>query len=299
MIIGEIFYWVLNMSLVASLTGTVILLIRGIKRIPRRVVCILWAIPLVRMMIPVGLSGRYSLMSFISGFTTKTVTVYEKPHITATNCIMAADSYFPITYKVNILENVMKTGFFVWVVVALALIISLILVYSSTMRELKNAEHIRDNIFVSDKVNTPAVYGVLRPRVILPAAEMDRYVLLHEKAHIKRCDNMWRILAISVACIHWFNPLVWLFLKLYIKDTELACDEAAISKLPRAEHKEYALTLLRHTEARTVYASPFGGAVVKTRIERILSYKKLSVLSAIAFIALTLFIAYFLLANSI
>ncbi len=296
---GDIFYWVLNMSLTASLTGTVILLLRCIKRIPRRVICILWAIPLIRMIIPVGLSGRYSLMSFVSNFTTRTVTVSEKPHMTATNCIMAADEYFPITYKVNVLEDVMRVGFFVWVTLGLALIIALILIYTATMKELRDAVHIQDNIYVSDKVNTPAVYGIIKPRIIFPSRETDNYVLLHEQTHIKRLDNLWRIIAIVVACVHWFNPVVWLFLRLYMKDGELACDEAVISKLPRREHKEYALTLLRYTEARTVYASPFGGAGVKTRIERILSYKKLSVFSVVAFIILIVFIAYFLLTNSI
>ncbi len=296
---GDIFYWVLNMSLTASLTGTVILLLRCIKRIPRRVICILWAIPLIRMIIPVGLSGRYSLMSFVSSFTTKTVTVYENPHLTSTNHIMAADEYFPITYKVNVLEDVMRVGFFVWVTAGLALIIALILVYTATMKELRDAVHIQDNIYVSDKVNTPAVYGIINPRIIFPSRETDRYVILHEQTHIKRLDNLWRIIAIVVACVHWFNPVVWLFLRLYMKDSELACDEAVISKLPRREHKEYALTLLRYTEARTVYASPFGGAGVKTRIERILSYKKLSVFSVVAFIILIVFIAYFLLTNSL
>ena len=297
---GDIFYWVLNMSIVASLSGAAVILLRCIKRIPRRAVCFLWALPLLRMLVPVGLSGRYSLMSLISRFTTRTVTVYEKrpASLTMTNCIMAADEYFPITYKVNVIEDVMRTGFFVWITVALALMIALTLIYFSTMKELRDAENIRDNIFVSDKVATPAVYGVIKPRIILPTKETDRYVLLHEQAHIKRRDNLLRIIAITAACVHWFNPLVWLMFKLYISDSELACDEAVLSRLPRAEHKEYALTLLRYTESKTVYASPFGGAGVKTRIERILSYKKLSLLSAISFVILIAFTAYFLLTNS-
>lgn len=295
---GDIFYWVLNMSLVATLTGIFILLLRSIKRIPRRIVCILWAIPFIRMIIPIGLSGRYSLMSFISRFTTRTVTVTERPQTSMTNCIMAAEDYFPITYKVNVLEDVMNICFYLWATVALALIIALVMIYLSTMKELRSAKNIRDNIFVSDKVTTPAVYGIIKPRIIFPSTKTDKYVILHEQAHIKRQDNFWRIVAITVACIHWFNPLAWLFLKLCLRDGELACDEAVMASLPRAEHKEYALTLLGYTEAKTVYASPFGGAGVKTRIERILSYKKLSLFSALSFVILIVFAAYFLLTNS-
>lgn len=295
---GDIFYWVLNMSLSASLVGIVILFLRSIKRIPRRIICILWAIPAIRLMIPIGFSGKYSLMYLISSFTTKTVTVYERLHLTATNYIMAADEYFPITYKVNIVEDVMNVGFFVWITVGLALIIALMLLYRATMKELSDAKHIRDNIYLSEKVNTPSVYGVFKPRIVFPSANTERYVLLHERMHIKRRDNLLRIIAISIACVHWFNPLVWLFLKLYLTDTELACDEGVLSRLPRKQHKEYALTLLSYTETRTLYASPFGGAGVKTRIENILSYKKLSVFSAIAFTLLIIIAAYFLLTNS-
>lgn len=297
---GDIFYWVLNMSVVAALTGIIILLLRSIKKIPRRSIRLLWAIPLIRLLVPVGLSGRYGLMSLISRFTTRTVTVYEKTPATLsmTNCIMAADEYFPITYKVNVIEDVMRTGFFVWITVALALMIALILIYFSTLKELRDAENIGDNIFASYKVSTPAVYGVIKPKIIFPTKDIDRYVLLHEQQHIRRRDNLWRMIAMTAACIHWFNPLAWLFLKLYISDCELACDEAVLSKLPRTEHKEYALTLLRYTESKTVYASPFGGAGVRTRIERILSYKKLSLFSVISFAVLVLFIAYFLLTNS-
>ncbi len=295
---GDIFYWVLNMSIVASLTGIIILLLRSVKRIPRRVICFLWALPLVRMLVPIGVSGKYSLMSIISRFTTRTVTVTEQPYTTMTNCIMAAEDYFPITYKVNIIEEVMRVGFFVWITVALALIIAITLIYFSTMKELRGAERIRDNIFVSDKVSTPAVYGIIKPRIIFPKWDNDRYVLLHEQMHIKRQDNLLRIIAVSAVCLHWFNPIMWLFLKIYIGDCELACDEAVISKLPRTEHKGYAMTLLHYTEARTVYASPFGGAGVKTRIERILSYKKLSLFSTLSFVILIAFTVYFLLTNS-
>ena len=163
---------------------------------------------------------------------------------------------------------------------------------------ITDAGRIRDNIYYSDKVNTPALYGIIKPKIIFPTNDIDKYVLLHEQAHIKRRDNLLRIIAVTAACIHWFNPLVWLMLKLYISDSEIACDEAVIAGLPRGEHKEYALTLLRYTESRTVYASPFGGTGVKTRIERILSYKKLSLFSVVSFVILIALTAYFLLTNS-
>jgi bla regulator protein BlaR1 len=61
----------------------------------------------------------------------------------------------------------------------------------------------------------PLVWGIVRPRLLLPAAARDwsgeqlRSVLLHELAHVKRRDTLAQLL-VQVACaVHWFNPLVW------------------------------------------------------------------------------------------
>lgn len=106
--LGEICYWIFNMSITASFMGLIILLIRRIKFIPHRVTVFLWLIPFIRMTVPFGINSPYSLMSLISKFTTRTVTVFQPADDIAfsyTNSIMAAKSYDPITYKVNILER--------------------------------------------------------------------------------------------------------------------------------------------------------------------------------------------------
>ena len=69
----EVFYWVFNMSIAAAITGVMVMLVRLVKRIPRRFTVFLWAVPFFRMTIPLGLSSPYSLMSLISRITTKTV----------------------------------------------------------------------------------------------------------------------------------------------------------------------------------------------------------------------------------
>ena len=64
--LGDIFYWLFNMSVVASLSGAVILLLRRVRRIPRRLIALLWAIPCIRMWVPFGIGGRYGLMSLLN-----------------------------------------------------------------------------------------------------------------------------------------------------------------------------------------------------------------------------------------
>lgn len=300
----ELFYWIFNMSIVAGITTGIIVLIRMVKRIPRRMMALLWLIPALRMIVPLGLSSPYSLMSMLSRITTKTVVVFQPMpgmDFSMMNMAMAANSYFPITYKTNILHDVFATASIVWIIVALAILLLLAVLYVTTLRELKDSKHLRENIYLSEKVTSPAVYGIIRPRIVLPITWADRdldLVLLHEQTHIRRGDNLWRMLAFTLAAVHWFYPLSWIFLKLLLTDLELACDEGVLMKLGPDRRKEYALSLLDSKSGTNVFASAFGGAKIRIRIENILSYRKMKWISLVAFAALDLAIFYVLLTNA-
>lgn len=300
----EVFYWVFNMSITAAITGGLVMLVRAIKKLPRRITVFLWMIPFLRMAFPIGMNSPYSLMSLLSRITTKTVVVYQPAEDLAfsmTNSLMAADSYFPITYKENILESVFGVASVIWIIVHLAIILLLAVTYISTLCEMKDATHLKENIYTSPKVISPAVYGIVRPKIVLPASFNDRdneLVILHEKAHIRSLDNLWRMVAFAVVAVHWFNPFCWLFLKEFLADLELACDERVVAQLGKNRAKEYALSLLESKQGTTVFASAFGGARIRTRIENILSFKKMTRLSLAVFIALIGVIFYVLLTNA-
>ncbi len=301
--LDEIFYWIFNMSIASAICGIPVLLIRLIQRFPRRVSVWLWVIPFVRMLIPVGISG-YGLMSLISKFTTKTVTIYEiddDSAFTMMNHVMGANGYFPITYKVNLLENLFSIASVIWLIVALSLLLTFFIFYRVTMREIRDAQLFKDNIYYSDKIQVPSVYGLIRPKIILPREYKGsdfEYILMHEQAHAKRGDNFFRIAALILVCIHWFNPFAWLFLRIFYSDIELACDEAVLSKCNENQKKEYAHALLSSIEKSNVFAASFGGAKIRIRIENILSYRKISVFSMIGFTVLLISIAWVLLTNA-
>lgn len=300
----EIFYWIFNMSITASITGVLIMLLRLIKKIPRKLAVFLWVIPFIRMTFPFGLNSSYSLMSLLSKITTKTIVVYQPADgvtFSMMNSVMAANSYFPITYKVNILENIFSVASVIWAIVSLSILLMLMVIYFTTIHEAKDSTHLRDNIYLSEKIVSPAVYGIVRPKIILPASYKDKdigLVILHEKTHIRSIDNLWRIIAFAIVAVHWFNPLCWLFLKEFLTDLELSCDERVLTKLGDDRAKEYALSLLESKQGATVFASAFGGAKIRTRIENILSFKKLTWLSLIVFVALIGIIFYALLTNA-
>lgn len=266
--LGEVCYWILNMSIMAAFMGLIVMLIRQIRAIPRRVSVFLWIIPFVRMTVPVGLSNKYSLMTLISKFTTRTVTVFEPADdlkFSTSNTIMLADSYSPLTFKLSRMEMVFEVAGFIWIVIACALLIALMILYITTKRGISDAKHLEQNIYLSGKVDSPAVYGITRPKIILPESYQDKdlkYIIKHEKTHIRRLDNLWRIMGFFAAAVHWFNPLSWIFLKAFLTDIELACDEMAISGLETEERKDYARTLLNSTRSKSVLVSEIGRAHV-------------------------------------
>lgn len=300
----EVFYWIFNMSITASVVGLVVVLIRSIPKIPKRLSVFLWIIPFFRMIIPLGLNSPYSFMSLISRITTKTVVIYQPAEnfsFSMTNSVMAADRYFPITYKVNLLSQVFRIASVVWIIVFLAIALTLVILYCTTLHEIKDATHLRDNIFLTEKIVSPTVYGMIRPRIILPKTYDEKnldYALMHEKVHIHCGDNLWRVVAFFVTAIHWFNPFAWLFLRQFLVDIELSCDERVLAKLDEDGAKEYARSLLDSTESMTIFASAFGGAKIRTRIENILSFKKITRVALLGSILLITAIFYVLLTNA-
>ena len=302
---GDVFYWVLNISILGSVAGLIVMLLRRIRAFPRFGIYLLWTLPLVRLWMPVGVANQYSLLSLISRYTTKTIIVWEtasgSPEFTMTNSIQAAESYFPIVYKTNLLKDIFQIAGTVWVIVATAAVLCAVVLYIFTKSALRDAEHITDNVYRSDKILSPAVYGIIKPKIILPAniADADlEYILKHERVHIRRRDNLWRVVTVVTACVHWFNPLAWLFVKCFFADMELACDAGVLKKLADNDKKAYASALLSCSAGKTYYASAFGGAKTRLRIEHILSYKKLTLFSALCFAALFIAVAVTVITNA-
>ena len=302
--LGEIFYWIFNMSIAATICGIPILLIRLIKKIPRRISVWLYLIPFIRMSFPVGISSKYGIMALISKLTAKTVSVYEidgDSVFTMMNHVMGAKSYFPITYKLKLLEKVFNTASLIWITVFLTALFIIFVSYFSAKKEIKGAQLVKDNIYLSEKIKVPAVYGIIKPKIIFPfeyEQSYFEYALTHERAHIKRSDNLLRITALFISCIHWFNPLSWILFKCLCSDIELACDEAVLKKLGEAQKKGYARALLSSMEKRSPFATTFGGAKIRPRIENILSYQKLSLVSAVIFFGILFALACVFLTNA-
>ena len=97
----------------------------------------------------------------------------------------------------------------------------------------------------------PALVGVLRPKLVLPADFETRFdaqeralILAHEAVHRVSGHTVVNGLVEVARCASWFNPLVHLAAIRIRADQELACDAAVIAARP-AERRAYAQALLK------------------------------------------------------
>lgn len=293
-------YWLLSMSLTGTLAGLLVWLVGRWRRIPRRIAHGLWIIPLLRLWLPFGLASPASLLNLLPEGRITAVPLPEQPALHMTNCLMLAEAYAPLRWPDAQLRAVFTCAGWVALAGTALLLLLLLASHLSNRRDAAAARPVGDGVYRSDRVGTPAVYGIGRPRILIPESlpeDMLPAVLAHERAHIRRLDNLWRLLALLTACLHWFNPAVWLLLRAFLHETELACDESAVSRMDAPTRRAYAHALVNAATTHRALVSPFGGSPVKSRIAALCSFRRLTAGSLAAFLALAGALAWALLTH--
>jgi beta-lactamase regulating signal transducer with metallopeptidase domain len=107
---------------------------------------------------------------------------------------------------------------------------------------------------VSPGTFSPAVCGLLRPTILIPAAVLDRLspdhlraVLIHELAHVQRADLWVNCLQTVLQVLYFYSPLVWLANAIARRVREQAVDERVLVALG-AEAGSYSRTLIDMAE---------------------------------------------------
>jgi beta-lactamase regulating signal transducer with metallopeptidase domain/protocatechuate 3,4-dioxygenase beta subunit len=140
-------------------------------------------------------------------------------------------------------------------------------VASDLLKECKQELGVKGavRLFEFAGVDSPAVYGFWRARILLPTGLVKRFsrqelrfVFLHELAHIKRRDIAINWLLTFLQILHWFNPLIWIGFARMRADRELACDALALECAGEPQSRPYGATIIRLLEefARPVSAAP-------------------------------------------
>ncbi|MBE2287353.1 MAG: M56 family metallopeptidase, partial [Prosthecobacter sp.] len=122
-------------------------------------------------------------------------------------------------------------------------------------------------LLVASTINSPAVTGLLRPVLLLPAGFGHDFtpaeahlILRHELTHLKRHDLPLNTLLCVLMALHWFNPLLWLAFFMARADREAACDAQVLENATPQRRSEYGHALLKMVrEEAEHYAREHGG----------------------------------------
>lgn len=166
----------------------------------------------------------------------------------------------------------------IWLLGVVAMAIRVGWQHRRFVRALGPVREAGDGLFQASTCDgLPALVGVVRARIVLPAdfaaryaADQQRLVIAHEREHLRRGDHLGNLIGAIVHCLYWFNPLLLVAMPLFARDQELACDAAVIAAHPN-QRRCYAETLLDSLcqRGRMPLVLAFGSHPLKERISMI------------------------------
>ncbi len=242
------------------------------KKFAANFLCILWKILVIKLI----LSFVFPIISFV----TKTIAMQERDDITA--------QYMGF----GIFENVNKIVIGVWLSVSFvlfALFFGKYFVFLKKVKKNSNVLHFSCNktknfnrvqLRGNSALSSPVTFGIWTPSIIVPdyffdmKKESQEYLFYHEICHIRHKDTLWKMLAVFVALIYWFNPFIWIMLKHIEMDMELCCDYEVLSELGgKIQYAELLLDFAKRKQ--NIYVlNGFGESVIHKRVTSILNYEK-------------------------
>lgn len=284
----DVFLKLVNLSISASWLILAVLVLRVVlKKAPKWVMPLLWGVVALRLVCLFSIESALSLIPSAETIPSEIVTETREPVLyeqatldIVTNPTLPSAAEVPVGVSRQQAQVDFNIYSVLWLAGMAALLVHALVSAGKLKRKLATAILLRDNIYESEFVDSPFVFGVVKPNIYLPM-HMDEgtaaYVIAHERAHLARRDHWWKVLGYLVLALHWFNPLVWVAYILFCRDIELACDEKVVKGLDGAARADYSQALLScAAPGRAVAACPlaFGEGNIKMRVKSALHYKK-------------------------
>lgn len=284
----DVFLRLLNMSITAGWLTLVVIVLRFLlRRAPKWISCLLWAMVAVRLLCPISLESVFSMIPS-SETIHHDIIVSAKPSIdsgvtfvdNAVNPVMEKSFAPKPGDSVNPLQIWIFVASIVWLAGVCVMLLYAVISYLRLRYKVRLAVWFQKSVYISEFIGSPFILGVIRPRIYLPTGLEEKVlqpVLAHEQAHLKRRDYFWKLLGYVLLAVYWFQPLCWVAYSLLCKDIELACDERVIKNYDSHEKKAYSEALLECSiKPHAMAACPlaFGEVGVKERIKSVLHYKK-------------------------
>ena len=299
----------LNRSLTGAAVILAVLVLRlGMKRFPKKYVCLLWLAAFGRLLFFIPVPSASGLFPAAEPLRQVAVEVDGRP---GTGTVLQLSTGLePVDSAVNELlwqllepaplasaDPVQIYAFafqWLWLGGMAVLLLTGLFRYGLLKRRISDAVPAEEaqctmrgkrleRVYITDRIQMPMVLGIWKPRILLPSAcsgeerKGERELILaHEQAHRLRYDHVTKVFVFGVLVIHWFNPLAWAAFLLYCRDVEMACDEKVMEWLGEESRKPYSLALLRFEEERSALLIPlaFGESSARERIRHILNYRK-------------------------
>lgn len=284
------FWGLLLQTLYVSLVGGLLLVVKSIfwdKLTPRWQYGV-WSVLALRILIPVGMTWKYVLLSL--------------PLWVETTRILA--------------EHAIPAVVFIWLyrlyLVGVAVFLARYLFsYFRLRRLLKRGEaptpELTEQIkYVAERyglkpckaviiqgLTSPMVCGVFRPVLAVPEdARLDDHVILHELLHVKHCDALQNVFWSLCRALHWCNPFVHHCINQIGNDIESLCDQRVLECLEGEDRRTYGLSLLamandKYPRAPGTTSISNGGQNISRRVEAIVRFKKYPKGMALASVCVT------------
>lgn len=281
---SAVFIKLLNMSITASWIVLAVILLRfPLKKAPKWIMGILWGFVAFRLIYPFPLESTFSFLPSAEPIPQNIIIANTPTGNSALPILNETVNSFILKSadgETHILQTIVFFSSVIWIIGISVMLLYMALSYLRIHSKVRTAVQLKENIRICDCISTPFILGIFRPRIYLPSsinnADTD-FVLMHEKAHLKRKDHFWKFFGFLLLAVYWFNPILWVAYILFCKDIELACDEKVLRQAGTEIKKPYSNALINcSVSEKTISACPiaFGEVGVKERIKGILHYKK-------------------------
>ncbi len=252
---GPFVAWAAEAIIASTLLMLLVLAIRGPVRrqFGSGVAYALWALPLLRMLLP-PLPADWRSTAAPIAKASETIAVFV---VEPLGLAPAADisNSLPLGTIFLALWALGAGAFFGWHLIAHARFCRRML--AGSVREEVSADGIR--VVETDAATGPLAFGVLRKYVAFPRDFAERYdaderdlALAHELGHHARGDLIANWAALFVLAIHWFNPVAWRAFRAFRADQEMANDARVLAGKSAT---------FRHVYACAIVKAAHGGAV--------------------------------------
>lgn len=304
----------LQMSFTGGVLITVITILRAaaLSRLPKKAFLALWAVVLVRLLVPFSLPSVFSVYTYVepapipAPVQVQPIRQPVQPSTLLPAGETAGEPPVPAPEPEQTPLNIPLQAV-VWGVGAGACFLYFALSYWRCRREFQTSLPVEGtslsvggarrsiSLRQSDRISAPLTYGVLHPVILMPKntnwndKATLQYVLAHELVHIRRFDAATKLVLAGALCIHWFNPLVWVMYLLANRDLELSCDEEVVRQFGLNARRAYAMTLIGMEEQKSGLSglySYFNKNAMEERITAIMKTKKLTISAVCAALAL-------------